>query len=101
MLHRHHALWQNPHSFIPDRFLGEAGSKIAPYSFLPFGGGEQTCIGFGYMMQATRLVVLALINQLSVQLPEGHSLPVPVQRVGLLPQSPVSLIFRKLGTTSH
>ena len=101
VLHRHHALWQNPHSFIPDRFLGEAGSKIAPYSFLPFGGGEQTCIGFGYMMQATRLVVLALINQLSVQLPEGHSLPVPVQRVGLLPQSPVSLIFRKRGTTSH
>ena len=94
VLHRHSALWHDPHSFIPDRFLGDARRMIAPYTFLPFGGGEQTCIGFGYMMQATRLVLLALLNQLSVQYPARQSLPVPVQRVGLVPQSPISLIFR-------
>ncbi len=101
VLHRHQTLWTHPDSFMPDRFLGETRGKIAPYSFLPFGGGEQTCIGFGYMMQATRLVVLALINQLSVQLPEGHSLPVPVQRVGLVPQSPISVILRKRETANR
>ena len=101
VLHRHRALWPHPDSFIPDRFLGEARGKVAPYTFLPFGGGEQTCIGFGYMMQATRLVMLALVNQLSVRLPDGHSLPVPVQRVGLVPQSPISVILRKREPASH
>lgn len=97
VLHRHHMLWYDPDSFIPERFSGEARHRIAPYTFLPFGGGEQTCIGFGYMMQATRLVLLALLNPLALQYPAGQTLPVPVQRVGLLPQSPISLIVRPRG----
>ncbi len=95
VLHRHRALWQQPDCFIPDRFLDDHRCRIAPYSFLPFGGGEQTCIGFGYMMQATRLVLLALLNQLDFRLPAGQTLPVPVQRVGLVPRSPISLVVRR------
>lgn len=95
VLHRHSAFWQDPMSFRPERFTGPAGQASPPYTYLPFGGGEQTCIGFGYMMQATCLVLIALLNQLSFGFEDGETMPLPLQRVGLVPQSPIRLLITR------
>ena len=88
VLHRHASLWTDPHHFKPERFLGH-GQNIKPYSYLPFGGGEQSCISFAYMLLASRLVLLHVLNLLSLRLKDNQNLPVPVQRFGLEPQTSI------------
>ena len=45
VLHRHHALWSDPDSFDPNRFLGSARERIDRFAYLPFGVGPRICIG--------------------------------------------------------
>lgn len=62
ILHRHAALWRNPHAFMPERFMPENKASIRPYSYLPFGVGHRACLGAQYAT-CEALIVLALLVQ--------------------------------------
>ena len=57
LLHRHHALWDNPDAFDPDRF-GPDGAPRHRFQYLPFGAGPRLCVGARFAM-AEALTVLA------------------------------------------
>lgn len=58
-------LWPDPDRFDPERFA--PGRKIAPYTFLPFGGGKRNCIGTYFAQIEARAVVARILQRVTLQ----------------------------------
>jgi cytochrome P450 len=58
LLHRHQALWDDPDTFDPDRFLPEPRAGLHRFQYIPFGGGPRVCVGMRFA-HAEGLTVLA------------------------------------------
>jgi len=58
----HHSAkyWDEPESFNPERWLGDAAKKRKPFTYLPFGGGKRSCIG-GAMSQVENTLALSML----------------------------------------
>lgn len=59
-LQNDHNYFPDPTKFNPERFSTENVHKIEPFTFLPFGGGQRSCIGkrFGIMQSKIGLAKL-------------------------------------------
>jgi cytochrome P450 len=69
LIHRHEKFWDNPNGFDPDRHLNQ--DKILKDSYLPFGMGERVCIGAGFAMQESVLILSSIIRKYKLELEEG------------------------------
>ncbi|NMD07272.1 MAG: cytochrome P450 [Phyllobacteriaceae bacterium] len=88
LVHRHRQLWQDPDDFRAGRFLTEATTRAARYSFLPFGGGPRICIGQGFAMLEMETGLRKLFRTFHFEL----LTPLPVslrQVITLRPSKPV------------
>ncbi len=58
----HHSpkYWEDPETFKPERFMGEAAKKRKPYTYIPLGGGKRSCIG-GAMSQVENTLALSIL----------------------------------------
>ncbi|MEA2773576.1 MAG: hypothetical protein QOD93_6538 [Acetobacteraceae bacterium] len=79
VLHRHHALWQDPDLFRPARFMPD---QPAPprFTFMPFGAGPRICVGAQFAMTEAVLVLAALIGRFRIT------------RIGTRPVVPVGIV---------
>ncbi len=59
-VHRNPRIWDNPTSYIPERFAKE--KEFAKYSYIPFGAGRHTCIG-RFLAEPMMILSLALFVQ--------------------------------------
>ncbi|WP_347708826.1 cytochrome P450 [Meiothermus sp. CFH 77666] len=59
LTHRHPDLWERPLVFDPSRFQG----RIPAWGYLPFGGGERTCLGM-HFAQMVLEIALSLLGPL-------------------------------------
>ncbi|MEZ4306517.1 MAG: cytochrome P450 [Polyangiaceae bacterium] len=57
LLHRRPELYPDPHSFVPDRFVGK---KIDPYEWMPFGAGAHRCLGMHFALLEMKVVLATL-----------------------------------------
>ena len=64
-LHRHPRYWENPDSFIPDRFLKQEKDK--PKTYFPFGGGPRLCIGNNFAMAEMALFLQETIQRFGIE----------------------------------
>ncbi|SFD24478.1 cytochrome P450 [Flavobacterium phragmitis] len=64
-LHRNPKYWNNPHMFIPERFLGEQKKHSMQY-FYPFGAGPRMCIGAGFAIYEMCLAVSYIIKKYKI-----------------------------------
>ena len=62
VIHRHPGYWENPEQFNPERFSLEPSADRHPYAYIPFGGGQHSCIGNRLVMFEGQLV-LAMVGQ--------------------------------------
>ncbi|MEA2740662.1 MAG: hypothetical protein QOH05_3969, partial [Acetobacteraceae bacterium] len=62
VLHRHHALWQDPDTFRPARFMPDQPAP-ARFAFMPFGAGPRICVGAQFAMTEAVLVLAALVGR--------------------------------------
>ncbi|KAL6348195.1 hypothetical protein AAG906_003061 [Vitis piasezkii] len=64
--------WEDPSSFLPERFLG---SKIdyrgQDYEYIPFGAGRRICPGIPLAIRMVQLVLASIIHSFNWKLPEG------------------------------
>jgi len=69
MVHRHRGYWDEPNSFVPERFAGglTAWQKDV---YMPFGQGSHLCIGMHLAQLEQTMVLAALAKQFRV-----HPLP--------------------------
>ena len=63
-IHRRPDLWREPLEFRPSRFLED---DVAPYSWIPFGGGVRRCIGAAFALMEMRVVLRAVLERLEVR----------------------------------
>ncbi|XP_028763948.1 geraniol 8-hydroxylase-like [Neltuma alba] len=70
---RNPSYWDNPTSFLPERFL--AGSapdfKGRDFEYLPFGGGRRICPGLPLANRMISLMVATLVHSFEWDLPKG------------------------------
>ncbi|XP_076944057.1 putative (S)-N-methylcoclaurine 3'-hydroxylase isozyme 2 [Bidens hawaiensis] len=66
-------LWEDPLSFIPERFLGsDLDFKGEHFEFIPFGAGRRMCPGQPFAIISVQTVVSSLIRQFEWVLPDGQ-----------------------------
>ncbi len=59
-VHHNPLYWEDPETFKPERFMGDAVKKRVPYTYIPFGGGKRSCIG-GAMSQVENTLALSIL----------------------------------------
>lgn len=91
VLHRHHALWQDPAIFRPDRFMPD---QPAPerFAFMPFGAGPRVCVGAHFALTEAVLVLAALIGRFRVTRVDQRPV-LPVAVVTTQPDHPAHVRF--------
>jgi cytochrome P450 len=95
VLHRHHALWQDPDRFHPARFMPDQPPP-GRFAFMPFGAGPRICVGAQFAMTEAILVLAALIGRFRITRVDTRPV-LPVAIVTTQPDHParVRLSFRK------
>ncbi len=83
VLHRHHALWQDPDLFCPARFM-PGQPPPARFAFMPFGAGPRICVGAQFAMTEAILVLAAIAGQFRVTRADTR----PVLPVGIVTTQP-------------
>lgn len=68
LIHRHEDFWENPHEFDPSRHEDKA--NIQKGTYLPFGMGERICIGQGFAMQESILILSNILRTYKLELKE-------------------------------
>ncbi len=83
--HRHPDFWENPEGFDPERFLPERAAEIHRYAYFPFGAGPRICIGQGFAMIETVLLLATLAQKIRLDLVSAHRV-VPQPSITLRPR---------------
>ncbi|MBA0740414.1 hypothetical protein Gogos_013616 [Gossypium gossypioides] len=68
------SIWENPNSFMPERFLGlEIDVKGRDFGLIPFGAGRRICPGLPLANRMLHLMLGSLINSFGWKLEGGIS----------------------------
>jgi cytochrome P450 len=68
--------------------------RIPRYAFLPFGGGPRVCIGNGFAMMETRLILAAVAQRCHLSLEPGQEIT-PVQLVTVRTKHGIKMRLRR------
>ncbi|KAK4626456.1 Bifunctional cytochrome P450/NADPH--P450 reductase [Fulvia fulva] len=68
LLHRDPAVWDDPDSFKPERWLNGGLQKLPPNSFKPFGSGMRACIGRGFAEQEMIINFAMVLQRFQLEL---------------------------------
>jgi cytochrome P450 len=93
-LHRDPRFFDDPERFDPERFAAGWEERIPRYAFLPFGGGPRVCIGNGFAMMETRLILAAVAQRCHLSLEPGQEIT-PVQLVTVRPKHGIRMRLRR------
>lgn len=82
---RHPDYYECPDDFKPERWTPEFEKALPRYAYMPFGGGPRTCIGEGFAMMET-MVLLVLIGQRFTLTYADKAPPVPLPSITMPPK---------------
>ena len=67
-------VFEDPHSFRPERFAPDARAKIPKGAYIPFGGGPRICIGMRFGELEVRAIAAAVLRRFRLELEPGWEL---------------------------
>jgi len=69
VIHRNPAVWSDPESFKPERFLGSNPENIdEPFAHIPFSAGPRNCIGSKFATNELKAVLIMIMKKFTVTL---------------------------------
>ncbi|KAL8571092.1 hypothetical protein ACOMHN_010553 [Nucella lapillus] len=71
-LHHNPTVWDRPHDFLPERFLGDNVLKMDPFQFVPFSAGSRNCIGQNFAMNELKVMVARIFHRFTLSLDPDH-----------------------------
>lgn len=71
---RNGRIWENPKSFIPERFELENLTNLNPFSYLPFSAGPRNCIGQKFAMLEMKCTIVKVLQSFEISLEPGFKL---------------------------
>jgi cytochrome P450 len=79
VIQRDARFFEEPDRFMPARWTPEFRQALAPFAYVPFGGGTRRCIGESFAWMELVLVTAAIAQQWRLRLVPGHPVvPQPV-----------------------
>lgn len=92
LLHRTGSLFERPHHFRPERFMG--GRRPKPYSYIPFASGPRVCPGLHFGLTEAVLCLAIIAQQFRVVVASTHKVE-PVCRLTLRPKGGLPITLEK------
>ncbi len=93
VMHRDSRYYDEPDAFRPERWLDGLADRLPPGAYFPFGDGPRRCIGQGFAMLESALVIGTLAQQFQFRLAPGRPV-VPEPLVTLRPKHGISMTIR-------
>jgi cytochrome P450 len=71
IIHRDKRYWDEPDTFIPERFSKEKAKSYHKFLYFPFGGGPRLCIGNNFALMEMQLIVPMILQRYQLRKPKG------------------------------
>jgi unspecific monooxygenase len=91
LTHHRPDLYPEPKQFKPERFLER---QFSPYEFLPFGGGNRSCIGANLAVMEIKLVLATVLLRYQLTLADNQPEKLQGRGVVLIPAKGVRMIVQ-------
>lgn len=94
-LHRDERLYDDPHTFDPDRWLPERSEGRPRSGFVPFGNGNRKCIGDQFALAEIAIAMAAVLSRWRFEPLPGHQVREVASAVAHPDKLPMRAVARK------
>jgi cytochrome P450 len=91
--HRDPRYFQDPDSFIPERWFNDFEKSLPRGAYFPFGAGTRKCLGDQFALLEGRIIILEIARRMQLSLNSGF--PVAQPRATYRPRGAVSMKVSK------
>jgi cytochrome P450 len=92
VMHRDARYYDDPESFRPERWIEGLAARLPAGAYFPFGDGPRRCIGQGFAILESALVIAAIAQKFRFELVPGTTV-VPEPLVTLRPKNGILMKF--------
>jgi cytochrome P450 len=90
VMHRHPAFWEEPETFMPERFTPERVAVRHRLAYIPFAAGPRQCIGNTFALTEAQLVLATVAQRYRLRLAPGHPVE-PETAITLRPRAGIHM----------
>jgi len=94
--HRAKEFFERPHEFIPERFAPKGEYLHTPGAYYPFGIGHRACLGTGFTMLETKIVLAQTLQKFKPSVVDSKELDYADHYVLLQPKGKVRMKLESL-----
>ncbi|WP_255264055.1 cytochrome P450 [Peribacillus butanolivorans] len=87
--------FDNPDSFIPERFENNYLKTLPTYAYFPFSGGPRVCIGNHFALMEAVLVLACIAQRYRIRLAPDHHEVKPITTLTLRPKRGLRMIVEE------
>nr|CAD7428343.1 unnamed protein product [Timema monikensis] len=84
-LHRDPEFFPEPDRFDPERFSEENKSSIKPFTYMPFGIGQRSCIGNRFALMEAKVALVYLLSKFSLRVVDKTAVKIEFSANNLTP----------------